>query len=54
MCGIAGMIDLLGRRPVPPAALRAMANALVHRGPDEAGYLELPGLGLASRRLSRW
>jgi asparagine synthase (glutamine-hydrolysing) len=29
-----------------------MANALLHRGPDEEGYLERPGLGLASRRLS--
>jgi asparagine synthase (glutamine-hydrolysing) len=29
-----------------------MAEALVHRGPDEDGYLELPGLALASRRLS--
>jgi asparagine synthase (glutamine-hydrolysing) len=29
-----------------------MAAALVHRGPDEDGFLERPGLGLASRRLS--
>jgi asparagine synthase (glutamine-hydrolysing) len=29
-----------------------MAQALVHRGPDEDGFLEGPGLGLASRRLS--
>ena len=29
-----------------------MANAIVHRGPDEEGYLERPGLGLANRRLS--
>jgi asparagine synthase (glutamine-hydrolysing) len=29
-----------------------MASALVHRGPDEDGFLEQPGLGLASRRLS--
>jgi asparagine synthase (glutamine-hydrolysing) len=29
-----------------------MAAALVHRGPDEDGFLELPGLGMASRRLS--
>jgi asparagine synthase (glutamine-hydrolysing) len=29
-----------------------MANAIVHRGPDEDGYLERPGIGLASRRLS--
>jgi asparagine synthase (glutamine-hydrolysing) len=29
-----------------------MAEALFHRGPDEDGYLEQPGLGFASRRLS--
>ncbi len=53
MCGIAGMIDLSGEgRPVPAGALRAMADAILHRGPDEDGYLERPGLGFASRRLS--
>ncbi len=29
-----------------------MADAIVHRGPDEDGYLEAPGVGLANRRLS--
>jgi asparagine synthase (glutamine-hydrolysing) len=29
-----------------------MAAALIHRGPDEDGFLERPGVGLASRRLS--
>jgi len=29
-----------------------MSHAIVHRGPDEDGFLEIPGLGLASRRLS--
>jgi asparagine synthase (glutamine-hydrolysing) len=29
-----------------------MAQALVHRGPDEDGFLQRPGLALASRRLS--
>src|SRR6266571_4129959 len=53
MCGIAGIVDLSGaRRPVPGEALRAMAAALYHRGPDEDGFLERPGVGLASRRLS--
>jgi asparagine synthase (glutamine-hydrolysing) len=52
MCGIAGMVDLRGRRPAPRNALEAMARALEHRGPDENGFLELPGLGLASQRLS--
>jgi asparagine synthase (glutamine-hydrolysing) len=53
MCGIAGIIDLSGqRRTIPPGVLRAMADAIVHRGPDEDGYLELPGVGFANRRLS--
>jgi asparagine synthase (glutamine-hydrolysing) len=53
MCGIAGIVDLSGQqRPLPPGLLQRMADSLVHRGPDEDGYLEAPGLGLASRRLS--
>ncbi|MEZ5844095.1 MAG: asparagine synthase (glutamine-hydrolyzing) [Hyphomicrobiaceae bacterium] len=52
MCGIAGLIDLTHRRPVPRAVLERMAFALVHRGPDEDGFLERPGIGFAMRRLS--
>jgi asparagine synthase (glutamine-hydrolysing) len=52
MCGIAGIVDLDGRRPVPTGILERMACALIHRGPDEDGFFEMPGLGLASRRLS--
>jgi asparagine synthase (glutamine-hydrolysing) len=53
MCGIAGIMDLSGHaRPVPPLTIRAMAAAIVHRGPDEDGFLEEPGLAFASRRLS--
>src|SRR5258706_585098 len=52
MCGIAGIVDLSGRRPVPAGMLQAMAAALIHRGPDEDGFFEVPGVGLASRRLS--
>src|SRR5882724_2012389 len=52
MCGIAGMIDLAGQRPVPEGSIQRMARALLHRGPDEEGFLHRPGLGLASRRLS--
>src|SRR5947208_779310 len=53
MCGIAGLVDLSGQaRPVPAGVLPAMAGALVHRGPDEDGFFEEPGIGLASRRLS--
>jgi asparagine synthase (glutamine-hydrolysing) len=52
MCGIAGIVDLSGRRPVSQELLQRMADAIRHRGPDEEGYLEAPGLGLANRRLS--
>ena len=52
MCGIAGLIDLNGRRDADLATLAHMAQAIVHRGPDEAGFFRAPGIGFASRRLS--
>ncbi|MGI8725396.1 MAG: asparagine synthetase B family protein [Methyloceanibacter sp.] len=52
MCGIAGVIDLEGRRRPDPAMLQRMADALLHRGPDDDGFLVAPGIGLANRRLS--
>src|SRR5262245_6828985 len=52
MCGIAGIIDLTQQRAIPDEIVRRMARALVHRGPDEAGFFYHPGVALASRRLS--
>jgi asparagine synthase (glutamine-hydrolysing) len=52
MCGIAGAIDLVGKRLLPLDALQAMAAAIVHRGPDQDGYHREDGVALASRRLS--
>jgi Asparagine synthase (glutamine-hydrolyzing) len=54
MCGIAGIIDLAGQRRVPEGSIQRMARALLHRGPDEEGFLVRPGLALAARRLSMW
>src|SRR5262245_9792906 len=51
MSGIAGMVDLTASREVPSSALRQMARALAHRGPDEEGFHEEPGVGLAWRGL---
>ena len=51
MCGIVGVIDLL-ERPIPVGLLRKMADSLLHRGPDDQGLFELPGVGLANQRLS--
>jgi asparagine synthase (glutamine-hydrolysing) len=52
MCGIAGVIDLVGRRKAPPGVVARMASALVHRGPDDDGFFEAEGVSLANRRLS--
>jgi asparagine synthase (glutamine-hydrolysing) len=52
MCGITGLIDLRGERPVDRARLARMNESQHHRGPDEGDlYLE-PGVGLGHRRLS--
>ena len=39
MCGLAGILDTRGA-PLAPGALRAMADALRHRGPDSEGFFE--------------
>ncbi len=38
MCGIVGLIHL-NSKPVAAAELRAMADAIRHRGPDDVGYI---------------
>jgi asparagine synthase (glutamine-hydrolysing) len=52
MCGIAGLIDLVGCRNPGDDVIHRMTQAIIHRGPDEEGYLQRPGLALGSRRLS--
>ncbi len=51
MCGIAAWFDPDGRTPELDW-LAGAADALAHRGPDDAGFHVEPGLGLAFRRLS--
>src|SRR6185436_5304600 len=52
MCGIAGIAyrDILRR--AEDSAIAAMAQAIVHRGPDGGGVFCAPGVALAHRRLS--
>ena len=52
MCGIAGIVRLDGGLDIPRCAIQAMTNVMIHRGPDEEGFLEVPGLALGARRLS--
>ncbi len=52
MCGIAGALDLTGRRDFGEERMLMMTGAMAHRGPnDEHLHLE-PGLALGVRRLS--
>jgi asparagine synthase (glutamine-hydrolysing) len=53
MCGIAGIVSLReGLEPPSLEALRRMAGALHHRGPDEFGVYRDAHAGLAHARLS--
>ncbi|MDX6671370.1 MAG: hypothetical protein QOI91_1733 [Solirubrobacteraceae bacterium] len=51
MCGIAGCVAAAGTEP-DRAALERMADALAHRGPDDAGIEVVGQVGLVHRRLS--
>jgi asparagine synthase (glutamine-hydrolysing) len=52
MCGIAGAIDLTGKREFSPERLLAMTGAIAHRGPDDEHFHIEPGVALGARRLS--
>ncbi|HET9630296.1 MAG TPA: XrtA/PEP-CTERM system amidotransferase [Novosphingobium sp.] len=52
MCGIAGLYHLTTPKPVDPARIERMCDAMIHRGPDGAGIWTAPGVGLGHRRLS--
>ena len=52
MCGIAGLFHPGTPKPVEPQRVRAMIDALAHRGPDGEGVWTAPGVGLGHRRLS--
>ncbi len=52
MCGIAGIFHCGTIKPVDPARVERMSDALAHRGPDGSGVWTAPGVGLGHRRLS--
>jgi asparagine synthase (glutamine-hydrolysing) len=51
MCGIAGILNLDGT-PASPVILRAMTDAISHRGPDGEGGFSDGALALGHRRLA--
>ncbi|PEQ10624.1 asparagine synthetase B [Novosphingobium sp. PC22D] len=52
MCGIAGIFHCETAKPVDPARVERMCDAIAHRGPDGHGVWTAPGVGLGHRRLS--
>jgi asparagine synthase (glutamine-hydrolysing) len=52
MCGICGVFEYQTGRPVSYEQLKQMTDVLVHRGPDDEGFLLKSGIGLGMRRLS--
>ena len=52
MCGICGKLNFNPGAAVSPAVVKAMADTLEHRGPDDEGYYFAGQLGFGFRRLS--
>jgi asparagine synthase (glutamine-hydrolysing) len=52
MCGIVGILDLHGQRPIDRDLLSRMNDSQFHRGPDDGGLFLDPGIGLGFRRLA--
>ncbi|MBS1819477.1 MAG: asparagine synthetase B, partial [Acidobacteria bacterium] len=53
MCGIAGLFSIDGPlHPDGPSVVRAMCNAIAHRGPDGEGFHDTTRASLGHRRLA--
>jgi asparagine synthase (glutamine-hydrolysing) len=52
MCGLCGFFEPGNTSPVPVPTLKAMADTIRHRGPDDEGFYSAASIGLAFRRLS--
>jgi asparagine synthase (glutamine-hydrolysing) len=52
MCGICGKLMFGSEATVSPALVKAMAETIHHRGPDDEGYYVSGPIGLGFRRLS--
>jgi asparagine synthase (glutamine-hydrolysing) len=52
MCGIAGIVGAADDRWIDRALIHQMCQTIVHRGPDDEGWIVKQGAGLGMRRLS--
>lgn len=52
MCGIAGVVCRDANEPIESSRIESMVERLHHRGPDDTGFVTLPGVALGLKRLS--
>ena len=52
MCGLVGIVDMVGRREISRTLIENMNEVQHHRGPDETGVWSEPGIALGHKRLS--
>jgi asparagine synthase (glutamine-hydrolysing) len=52
VCGICGKLNFDGNAEVRPELIRAMADSIAHRGPDDDGFHVSGQVGLGFRRLA--
>ena len=52
MCGVCGKLEFDPQVSIAPSLIKKMADAIVHRGPDDEGYYINGHIGLGFRRLS--
>ena len=52
MCGICGKLAFDNQATISPSLVKAMADTIRHRGPDDEGYYVSGPVGLGFRRLS--
>src|SRR6185436_8951085 len=54
MCGICGAVQIGGepRQVIAPDVLDRMTDAMTHRGPNDRGTFQEPGVAFGARRLS--
>src|ERR1700691_5117293 len=52
MCGICGKLNLDLESSVSPVLVKAMADTIAHRGPDDEGFYTSGPVGFGFRRLS--
>ena len=52
MCGICGKLAFDRDEVISPTLVKAMADSIRHRGPDDEGYYVSGNIGLGFRRLS--